>query len=81
MRRPRAHTIVVEQSEFRRSMGEPSWRKPVSPFPLDICKNSPFPFGGRYAVFPWEMKKPFMNQWNVSIQKQFRKLNQLIAGN
>jgi hypothetical protein len=42
-----------------------------NPFPVALNKDTPFPLGGAYAIFPFDMKKPYMNQWNLTIQHQF----------
>jgi Carboxypeptidase regulatory-like domain/TonB dependent receptor len=41
-----------------------------SPFPIVIDPNVPFPLNGGYTVFPHDLKKPYMQQWNLSIQRQ-----------
>src|SRR5437867_2921095 len=51
-----------------------------NPFPIALDKNSPFPLNGVYTVFPWNLKKSYINQWNLSLQHQFG-ANWLIAGN
>ena len=44
-----------------------------NPFPLIINKDSKFPLFGTYRTDPFDYKPPYMNQWNVSIQRQFGK--------
>ncbi len=74
---PKGASIVVNSPNF----DDPWATHPGgNPFPIALDKNASFPFGGRYAVFPWEMKKPYMNQWNLSIQRQFG-ANWLLAAN
>jgi hypothetical protein len=51
-----------------------------NPFPIVLDKNSPFPMSGGYTVFPWDMKKPYINQWNLSVQHQIRE-NWLLSAN
>src|SRR5262245_17391726 len=51
-----------------------------NPYPIALDKNSPFPLNGVYTVFPFNMKKPYINQWNLSLQKQFGQ-NWLVAAN
>jgi carboxypeptidase family protein/TonB-dependent receptor-like protein len=51
-----------------------------NPFPIALDKNTPFPLNGIYTVFPFNLKQPYINQWNLSVQKQFGQ-NWLIAGN
>lgn len=74
---PKGAQIVVNGANF----DDPWSTHPGgNPFPIPLDKTSPFPLAGRYTIFPWEMKKPFINQWNVSIQKQFG-ANWLLAAN
>ncbi|HYR82526.1 MAG TPA: TonB-dependent receptor [Terriglobia bacterium] len=42
-----------------------------NPFPLVINKDSKFPLFGTYRTDPFDYQPTYMNQWNVSIQKQF----------
>jgi len=51
-----------------------------NPFPIALDKDSPFPLNGVYSVFPFNLKKPYTNQWNLSVQKQFGQ-NWLVAAN
>src|SRR5204862_146941 len=44
-----------------------------NPFPLVINKDSKFPLFGTYRTDPFDYKPTYMNQWNVSIQRQFGK--------
>jgi len=74
---PKGAQIVVNSPSFDDPWA--SWPG-GNPFPIPLDKNAPFPLGGRYTIFPWEMKKPYINQWNLSIQRQFG-TNWLIAGN
>jgi len=65
---PKGAQIVVNGPSF----DDPWASQPGgNPFPIPLDKNSPFPLAGRYTVFPWEMKKPYINQLNMSVQKQF----------
>jgi hypothetical protein len=75
---PKGASIQVNSPSFE----EPWATYPggVSPHPIALDKNSPFPLNGVYTVFPWEMKKPYINQWNLSLQKQIGQ-NWLVAGN
>src|SRR5207244_1831472 len=52
----------------------------VSPFPLSLDKNASFPLNGGYVVAPWDLKTPYVNQWNLSVQRQVGS-NWLLAGN
>src|SRR5882724_1363412 len=74
---PKGAQIVVNSPSF-----DDPWASfpGGNPFPIPLDKSSPFPLAGRYTIFPWEMKKPYINQWNLSIQKQFG-ANWLITGN
>jgi Carboxypeptidase regulatory-like domain/TonB dependent receptor len=51
-----------------------------NPYPIALDKTSPFPLNGVYTIFPFNLKKPYINQWNLSLQKQFGQ-NWLVAGN
>src|SRR2546422_1453892 len=51
-----------------------------NPFPIALDKNSPFPLNAVYTVFPWNLKKPYINQWSLSLQHQFG-ANWLVSGN
>ena len=75
---PSGSSIVVNSPSFE----EPWATYPggVSPYPMAVDKNAAFPIGVRYAVFPFDMKMPYINQWNLSIQKQVGS-NWLLAGN
>ncbi len=74
---PKGAQIVVNGPSF----DDPWASQPGgNPFPIPLDKNSPFPLAGRYTVFPWDMKKPYINQWNLSLQKQFG-MNWLVTGN
>src|SRR5439155_4254138 len=56
---PKGAQIVVNGASF----DDPWASQPGgNPFPIPLDKNSPFPLAGRYTVFPWEMKKPYINQ-------------------
>jgi hypothetical protein len=50
------------------------------PFPVALNKDTTFPLAGAYAIFPFNMKKPYMNQWNLSVQHQFGS-NWLVTAN
>ena len=41
-----------------------------NPFPITIGKNSTFPAAGGYVTFPLDFKPMYLNQWNLSIQRQ-----------
>ncbi len=51
-----------------------------NPLPLVIRPDMAFPTAAVYTVFPLGLKKPYINQWNLSVQKQFGS-NWLAAGN
>ncbi|HYR43833.1 MAG TPA: TonB-dependent receptor [Terriglobia bacterium] len=74
---PKGASIVVNSP----SLDDP-WASVPSgnPYPIALDKNSPFPLSGVYTVFPFNLKKPYLNQWNVSIQHQFG-ANWLVSGN
>jgi hypothetical protein len=74
---PKGASIVVNSP----SMDDPWASFPGgNPFPIALDKNSTFPLNGVYTVFPFDLKKPYINQWNLSIQKQLG-TNWLVAGN
>lgn len=41
-----------------------------NPFPLRIGKNDPFPQAGTYNSYAMDTRPPYVQQWNLSIQKQ-----------
>jgi hypothetical protein len=41
-----------------------------NPFPVSITKNFVFPTGGSYTTVPLNAKPPYLEQWNLSFQKQ-----------
>ena len=51
-----------------------------NPFPLTIKPDMTFPTAGVYTIFPLDRKKPYINQWNLTVQKQFG-ADWLAAGN
>jgi hypothetical protein len=40
------------------------------PFPLNLNKNFTFPNTGTYTTFPLNIQPTYMDQWNISLQKQ-----------
>ena len=42
-----------------------------NPLPVPLGPNVPFPTAGSYTTFPHDLKKAYMNNWNLSVQKQF----------
>ncbi|MBZ5675730.1 MAG: TonB-dependent receptor [Acidobacteriia bacterium] len=40
------------------------------PFPLNLGKNAAFPTSGTYTSYPLDLKVPYLQQWNLSLQKQ-----------
>ena len=75
---PKGASIVVNSPSFDDPWASYPGGKTPHPIPLD--KNSAFPFNGVYTVFPWDLKKPYINQWNLSIQRQFG-ANWFVSGN
>jgi hypothetical protein len=74
---PKGASIVVNSP----SLDDPWASFPGgNPFPIALDKSTPFPLNGVYTVFPFNLKKPYINQWNLSVQKQFG-ANWLVAGN
>jgi hypothetical protein len=41
-----------------------------NPFPIRITKNSTFPTAGGYVSFPLDYRQMYLNQWNLSVQRQ-----------
>ena len=41
-----------------------------NPFPLVANANTTFPPYGGFVSFPFDMKPPYSDQWNVSLQRQ-----------
>ena len=74
---PKGASIVVNSASF-----EDPWSTYPggNPFPIALNQDTPFPIAGTYVVFPWDLKKPYMNQWNLTIQHQFGS-NWLVTGN
>jgi len=42
-----------------------------NPLPISLSKNMPFPGFGAYITYPPNWKPLWVNQWNLSIQRQF----------
>jgi hypothetical protein len=42
-----------------------------NPFPLFIPKNAVFPINGTYTTYPQRTNPSYMEQWNLSFQRQF----------
>jgi len=40
------------------------------PFPLRLDKNAVFPVPGNYTTYPLDLRTTYLEQWNLSIQKQ-----------
>ena len=74
---PKGASIVVNSPSF-----DDPWASfpGGNPYPIALDKNSPFPLAGVYTVFPFNLKKPYINQWNLSVQHQFG-ANWLVSGN
>lgn len=51
-----------------------------NPFPLATGTSAQFPLRGVFTVFPWDLPKPYINQWNLSMQRQLG-ANWLFAAN
>jgi hypothetical protein len=41
-----------------------------NPFPISVNKNSTFPTAGGYVTFPLDFRQMYLNQWNLSVQRQ-----------
>jgi len=44
-----------------------------NPFPISVDKNSKFPLAGGFVTFPLDWRPMYLNQWNLSVQKQVGK--------
>lgn len=44
-----------------------------NPFPISISKNSPFPSSAGYLTVPLNLHTTYVEQWNLSIQRQLGK--------
>ena len=40
------------------------------PFPLTLGKNAIFPIPGNYTTYPLDLKTTYLEQWNLSLEKQ-----------
>ena len=41
-----------------------------NPIPMILSPNVSFPTAGVYTILPRDLKKPYVNTWNLNIQKQ-----------
>jgi hypothetical protein len=41
-----------------------------NPFPITLSANIPFPLSGTYVTIPRDLRMPYTNQWNLSLQRQ-----------
>ena len=41
-----------------------------NPFPITVTKTSTFPTAGGYVSFPLDYRQMYLNQWNLSVQRQ-----------
>src|SRR5204862_3995027 len=41
-----------------------------NPFPISLSPSIPFPRFGTYVTIPRDLKMPYINQWNLSLQRQ-----------
>jgi hypothetical protein len=44
-----------------------------NPFPITVNKTSTFPTAGGYVSFPLDYRQMYLNQWNLSVQRQVGK--------
>ena len=51
-----------------------------NPFPVSLSSSIPFPRFGTYVTIPRDLKMPYINQWNLSVQRQIG-ANWLFAAN
>jgi hypothetical protein len=41
-----------------------------NPFPISLSSSIPFPRFGTYVTIPRDLRMPYINQWNLSLQRQ-----------
>ncbi len=51
-----------------------------NPFPISLNKNFTFPIPGNYTTYPLDIKNTYLEQWNISIQKQIG-TNTMVSAN
>src|SRR5207253_1074414 len=51
-----------------------------NPFPVSLSSSIPFPRFGTYVTIPKDLNMPYINQWNLSLQRQVG-ANWLFAAN
>lgn len=44
-----------------------------NPFPIQLSKNVTFPQSGNYLTVPLQLHSTYLEQWNLSVQRQFGK--------
>ncbi|HEX5431587.1 MAG TPA: TonB-dependent receptor [Bryobacteraceae bacterium] len=44
-----------------------------NPFPIHLDKNFTFPIPGNYTTYPLDIRPTYLEQWNLSLQKQIGK--------
>jgi outer membrane receptor protein involved in Fe transport len=42
-----------------------------NPFPIVVDENVAFPLRGTYTILPRDLKNTYINQWNLTVQRQF----------
>jgi hypothetical protein len=50
-----------------------------NPFPIALTKDVPFPLSGNYLTVPLNLRTTYLEQWNLSVQRQFGK-DWLVSG-
>jgi hypothetical protein len=64
---PFGNTVTVTNGTFDNPWGNTPGG---NPFPITPNANTIFPPNGTYVTFPFDMKEPYSDQWNVSLQRQ-----------
>ena len=64
---PFGNTVTVTNGTFDNPWGNTLGG---NPFPITPNANTIFPPNGTYVTYPFDMKPPYADQWNVSVQQQ-----------
>ena len=64
---PFGNTVTVTNGTFDNPWGSTPGG---NPFPITPNANTIFPPNGTYVSFPFDMREPYNDQWNLSLQRQ-----------
>jgi carboxypeptidase family protein/TonB-dependent receptor-like protein len=64
---PFGNTVTINNGTFDNPWGSTPGG---NPFPITPNANTIFPPSGTYVTHPFDMKPPYADQWNVSVQRQ-----------